>query len=490
MAKTPPNILVIMSDQQSKHVLGCYGNTLVRTPNIDRLAAGGMRFTGAYCPAPLCVPSRMSFMTGRTPSRNRVWTNNNILCSSIPTWAHVLGAAGYETALMGRMHFVGTDHRHGFTRRPYGEWTARHPGVPEQGGPRYTRFPGSTAGGNRVVVEHVGRGPSFYQWYDRQVGDAACAYLCEASHQTRPFAAVVGFHVTHSPFIAPKPLFDYYYPRVDIPAPVETESPFMRAFRASRGFLDPPIPEQRIRLARAAYYGMCEYGDAQIGRVLDTLDACGLADNTVVIYCSDHGEMAGEHGCWTKSCFHEASAGIPLVVRYPGRTAPGATCNLPCSLMDLGPTFAELAGADAGDVDGRSLVPELTGAVGECAGQTAFSEMIYGPLGAGRMIRRDQWKLWHARPAGGDALPPVLFNLDDDPEEMRDLGQDNRHSEIREELMAELGVGWEPADIHRDLAQQQRDMNVLSAWGRQTRPDCHDTVAFPGPEIEADLELL
>ncbi len=116
-----PNILLIMTDQHSKHVLGCYGNSLVGTPNLDCLAAEGMRFTDAYCPSPLCVPSRMSFMTSCTPSANEVWNNNHILHSGIPTWAKLLSSAGYETTLLGRMHFCGPDQGHGFEYRPVGE---------------------------------------------------------------------------------------------------------------------------------------------------------------------------------------------------------------------------------------------------------------------------------------------------------------------------------------------------------------------------------
>ena len=148
----PPNILVIISDQHSRHFLGCCGNEVVRTPNIDRLASEGMLFTNAYCPSPLCVPSRMSFMTSRTPSRNRCWDNSHVLSSGIPTWAHALGAAGYETALIGRMHFVGPDQRHGFEKRPLGEFSARHPGAPLAGGPPWTRYSSAATGQSRESV--------------------------------------------------------------------------------------------------------------------------------------------------------------------------------------------------------------------------------------------------------------------------------------------------------------------------------------------------
>ena len=130
---SPPNVLLLISDQHSKHHLGCYGDALVRTPHLDRLASEGMRFDAAYTASPVCVPARMSFMSCRRPSANRVWTNHHLLHSGTPTWAHSLGAAGVDTALIGRMHFNGPDQRHGFSERPLGEYGAIHPGAPRKG---------------------------------------------------------------------------------------------------------------------------------------------------------------------------------------------------------------------------------------------------------------------------------------------------------------------------------------------------------------------
>ena len=156
MAEKRPNILVLMSDQHSKRQLGCYGDPLVRTPNLDRLAYEGMQFDNAYCPSPVCVPSRMSFMTGRTPTSNRVWTNQAVLNSGIPTWAHTLTNAGYETALIGRMHFVGPDQRHGFEKRPLGEYMAVHPGAPWEGEPVFKAIPTDATSQHRISVEMAG----------------------------------------------------------------------------------------------------------------------------------------------------------------------------------------------------------------------------------------------------------------------------------------------------------------------------------------------
>ena len=488
-----PNILLIMTDQHSKHFLGCYGNEIVRTPNLDRLAAEGMRFTSAYCPAPLCVPSRMAFMTGRTPSRNRVWNNQGILSSAIPTWAHVLTAKGYETSLIGRMHFRGLDTRHGFENRPIGEYSASHPGVPllcteKVKKPRYHYHGGS--GQDRGCVTHAGRGRTTYQYSDEQRTKKAIDYLREhAKAQARPFAAVLGFTLPHCPFIAPKELYDYYIKRVDVPKVEKDQPATIRRFRKLRDILR-PLPEKHVRVARAAYYGLCEHFDSLIGQVLGTLDETGLARNTLVIYTTDHGEMAGDHGCWWKSNYYEGSAGVPLVARLPGTIAPGAVSNAVCNLMDLGPTLAQIAGTRLPDGDGRSLWPTLQGRHPKKWKDETLSELCdqRGGVLASRMVRSGKWKLWTYEDP--EKLPPALFNLDDDPGELHDLGQDPAYADVREKLLRKAHSGWDPQAVRRETAQAARDFGTLARWGRVARPPCPDAMPVPPPSYEADVELL
>ena len=166
MSTERPNILLILSDQHNPHILGCAGDEVARTPYLDGLAARGVTFDAAYCPSPLCVPSRMSLMTGRHPYQNEVWTNAGMLGSEIPTFAHALGAAGYEVALGGRMHFVGPDQRHGFERRLIGDVLAAFPGGP---GPDLGPVPLSTTGQCRESVLIAGPGRTGYQAYDDAV---------------------------------------------------------------------------------------------------------------------------------------------------------------------------------------------------------------------------------------------------------------------------------------------------------------------------------
>jgi len=482
---THPNILVLISDQHSRYHLGCYGDTLVRTPHLDGLAREGMTFDAAYCAAPLCVPSRMSFMTGRRPSANRVWNNGHILSSAIPTWAHSLGAAGYETALVGRMHFVGPEQRHGFELRPVGEYSAVHPGAPRLGGPQFREIPRSTSGQNRGSVEIAGTGRTSYQAFDETIAAAACQYLTRKAGERggRPFAAVAGFVLPHCPFVAPADLFDYYYQRVDVPQPsaaeLAAEPAAVRRFKENRGIAE-PLPEERIRVARAAYFGLCEYFDQQVGRVLQVLEETGLSENTLVVYCSDHGEMAGEHGMWWKSNYYEASVGVPLIARLPGTIAAGARSDSICNLMDLAPTFGELAGAEPlPHPDGHSLWPELQGQLNGTRPTCTFSE--HGPTrndAASRMIRRDRYKLYKHH----DDTPPALFDLAVDPGECRDLGSSPEHAAVREDLLRTLYEDWDPDYVHRQSALQAADMAVLSAWGEAVRPPAPE--ALPVPDVE------
>ncbi len=486
-----PNILLIMTDQHSPHFLGCYGNALVRTPNLDRLAADGMRFDSAYVPAPLCVPSRMSFLTSRTPSHNRVWNNNAILNSGTPTWAHALGLSGYETSLIGRMHFNGPDQRHGFENRPIGEYGAKHPGVPwkckAKIGPPYYH---GGSGQMRPDAAKGGKGKTTYQYMDEQIAAKACDYLRDhAGSRDRPFAAVVGFVLPHCPFIAPKDLFDTYYPRVDLPQPGGDVPPTVRRFRKLRK-IEKPLTEHQTRVSRAAYYGLVEHIDSLIGSILTTLDETGLADDTLVIYCTDHGELAGEHGCWWKSIYYEGAARTPLIACLPGTIAAGKTSQAVCSLMDIGPTLAELTGGKMNDCDGRSLWSTLTGRHPSDWPDEAFSELcdIRGGFLPSRMIRSGPWKLWHF--ADDAKLPPALFNLADDPDERHDLGQDPKHADVRKRLMDRLRADWRPDEVRQATQQATRDFGMLARWGRKIQPPAPDAMEVPPPSYEKDVEML
>ena len=480
------NILLMISDQHSKYHIGAYGDPLVRTPHLDQLAENGTRFTSAYCASPVCVPSRMSFMTCRMPSANRVWNNNHLLHSGIPTWAHAMGLAGYETSLIGRMHFNGHDQRHGFENRPLGEYGATHPGADRQGAPLFKSISTATTGQNRTAVEVAGRGYGSYHVFDEMVAERTSAYLRDKAQNPgdRPFAAVAGFLLPHCPFIAHKELFDYYYDRVDIPQHTPNEPGAIRKFKQLRG-LYPPLDEERIRVARAAYFGMCEYLDLQIGCILQTLRETGLDRNTLVIYCSDHGEMAGEHGCWWKSSYYEGSVGVPFIASLPGVIAPNAESNQICNLMDIGPTLLDIADGDPmPDIHGHSLWPLLAERdAGDHPNET-FSEHLGIERTPSCMIRTGPWKCYTYH----DDTAPVLYNLEDDPDEMHNLGSDPNYEHIRTRLVSRIFEHWDPEHVLRECADIDRDIRLITRWGQAIQPTLLDSV--PVPDDAEDIECL
>ena len=429
-------------------------------------------------------------MTGRRPTANRVWRNNHVLNSGIPTWAHSMGAAGYETALIGRMHFVGPDQRHGFEKRPLGEYMAHYPGADMLGAPVFQKIPSSTTGQDRHGVELAGVGRTSYNAFDEMVAESTCEYLEKkrSGNDKRPFMAVSGFMLPHCPFIAPKEMFDYYYERVDVPRPtpeeLEREPQPIKNFKKLRR-LDEPLSEYQIRVARAAYFGMCEFLDQQVGRILEKLDELGLRENTLVVYTSDHGEMAGEHGCWWKNNYYEASVSVPLMARLPGVVPEGVRNNLLCSYIDLAPTIIEMANAEPlPEKDGHSLWREMQGLRDETRPDEIYSEFL-GSIGdpPSRMIRRGPWKLYKY----GDDTQPVLFNLEEDPGELNDLGTDPVYESIRAELLVSLHDGWDPDHVCRESEVMERDMALVSEWGKAVQPRMEETL--PVPENAEDIEL-
>ena len=358
----PLNFLVLMADQHSPHVLGCYGDPVVRTPNLDSLAAKGVLFRSAYCQSPICVPSRMSFLTGRQPSDIRVWGNGDTLPSDVPTFAHALGAGGYETALIGRMHFNGIDQWHGFAKREVGSILPIYPHLPM---PMPERFMVGARNASRAGVQLAGPGHTAYQSYDEEVTTRTIAFLREhAREPRRPFCAVAGFVLPHSPFICSREQWDYYLPRVTVPQlPAdyfERLHPAILRWRAARG-LEGVTPEE-VRKARAGYYGLVSDLDQRIGRVLGALQESGLDRNTVVIYTSDHGEMAGELGMWWKSNFYEGSVTVPLIISCPSRLQQRQRRREVVELVDVAPTLTDLAGSPPMPLTaGKSLAPLLRG---------------------------------------------------------------------------------------------------------------------------------
>ncbi|WP_129664028.1 sulfatase-like hydrolase/transferase [Phytoactinopolyspora endophytica] len=473
-----PNVLYLMSDQHAASVLGCAGDEVALTPNLDRLAARGTRLTNMYCPSPICVPSRMSMLSGRHPFRNQVWTNDHPLPGSIATWPHSLGASGYRTRLDGRLHSIGTDQLLGFSERRVGDHSPNHPG----GRTSDLGVLMGTAAPKRISLQRSGPGSNPYQWHDVDVTRAAVTSIEEFGARQRagdgrPFALSVGFMLPHQPYVADPEDYALFEGRVPPPAVSATSAPSHPHHRSWREQTDiTEVSAEEQHRARIAYYAMTYRLDVMVGEVLDALERQGLAENTLVIYTSDHGEHLGERGLWWKQTFYDESAKIPCLVSWPGRITAGTTHDHVAGGVDLTATLLDAAGASPlPNADGRSFLDVVTGTPGarEAWADEAYSEYCTDDGNIQRMVRRGPWKLNYY-----DAQPAQLFNLDADPHELTDLAGDpghaGTHAEIHDELRGAVLDGWDPAQVRAEIDAMSEDLRILTEWAARTGPpDTH-----------------
>lgn len=459
-----PNFLIIMSDEHDPQISSPYGHTFVETPNMQRLADSGATFDNAYCNSPICVPSRASFMTGKHLHRIGVWDNSVPLSSDEPTWAHRLNKEGYETALCGKMHFVGPDQMHGFSRRimddihGMGGIGSNLPNWTDGG---FAKTRGDEGGLRRRLAEDPGPGDHEHQQYDDEVVMRSIQYLAEPARKEKPWALVSSIFTPHFPFTArPEYYHKYAKDHADLPDIPEghLESLHEENRRLRHHFEVLGIPDEQIRKARAAYYGLVDFCDDKIGDILDALDAYGLADNTVVIYTADHGEMLGDHGMWYKCTFYERSSRVPLIVRWPGVTKPGQRYKQVTSLLDVVQTMLDATGADNEFTDGDSLLPLMSGETSESEGMAICEYYAHGSSTPRRMVRRGNYKLNHYH-----GQPPELFNLEKDPNELMDISGDPDCATLVSELTEIALDGWDGESIHHDIIQSQQQRLLIAA---------------------------
>jgi uncharacterized sulfatase len=455
-----PNILIYCTDQQRADLMGCMGHAGIRTPNLDALAARGVLLRNLFIQGPVCMPSRASIMTGRYPSSHGVTDNGYELPRSERTIAHALREAGYFTAVVGRTHVrcsiphpvLPERDYYGFERchhsqcywtglDPHGEylqWMRReHPDRFEEAAtPRpvdrddaicaswttleddKTMTAWVTARSLELLREH------------RQGGDG------------RPFLLWAGTWDPHSRFLVPAP-WDRMYPPDSVPLPVQyggvpagMPPHFARCARkpTGRGGL---APEQVIRNTLSIYWGMISHVDDQFGRLMRGLDALGLAEDTVVLFLSDHGEMAGDHGLWAKGpYFFDAALRVPGIVAAPGRLPAGRRCDALVETVDLLPALLEMAGAPAPpEVQGRSCLDLLAGRT-ERHRDDVFTEYHDHDLSGERMfgLRMEEWRItcYQDRPYG------ELYDLRADPQQTLNLWDRAAHEEVRRAMQLRL----------------------------------------------------
>ncbi|HYC48528.1 MAG TPA: sulfatase-like hydrolase/transferase [Burkholderiales bacterium] len=445
------NLIFIMSDEHNKRVLGSSGHPMIRTPNLDRLAAQGTRFTNAYTNCPICVPARASFATGRYVHEHRCWDNAIAYDGRLPSWGHRLMQQGHRVTSIGKLHYVHSDpQRNGFDE----EILPLHivNGVGDLLGLIRDELP-RRAGAAKLGPE-AGRGESEYTKYDRDIAAETVKWLKRAATQRsdKPWALYVGFVSPHFPLIAPPEFYDLY-PEDKVPWPDMYEDrpqhPFTDAMRKCMCF-DEPFDAAMVRRAITAYMGLVTFLDDNIGKILRALEESGLADTTRVVYSSDHGDNLGTRGMWGKSTMYEESAGIPLIMA--GADVPkGSVCPVPVSLVDGFPTFIHALGAQHQDADlpGHSLLDIAQGYV---PNRTILSEYhAAGAITGTSMIRHRQFKYIHYV-----GMPPMLFDLERDPCERTDLGRNADYAAVVRECEQKLRAIVDPEAVDAQARADQR----------------------------------
>ncbi len=453
-----PNILLIMADQLAPQFMGTYGHPIVKTPHISALADGGARFDAAYCNAPLCAPSRFSFMSGQLVTRIAAYDNASEFPATVPTFAHYLRRQGYRTCLSGKMHFVGPDQLHGFEERITTDvYPSDHAWTPDWELPdeRIDKWYH-----NMDSVREAGEAATTFQIeYDEEVAFFAKRKIFNyAREKSGPFCMVASFIHPHDPYVA-RPEWWNLYSDDEIDMPEDSHETDAHTARVMHGIeadvVD--VTEQQVRNARRAYYANISYFDSKVGELVQTLDEAGLRDNTIVIVTSDHGDMLGERGLWYKMNFFEHSARVPLVIAGPGITKTEA--QNPCSLVDILPTMLDIAGNSDTElgmpIDGRSLLPAARGekdsgdeAIGEYCAECASHPVF--------MIRRGDWKYIHC-----DIDPPLLYNIARDPDEKNNLANDPAHADRAAKFAKEVASRWDSNIIRSHVIATQKQRRAV-----------------------------
>ena len=449
------NILLIMADEFARHAMGCAGHPVVRTPHLDRLAARGVRFTQAYTNSPICVPARAAMHTGRYVHDIRCWDSAQPWRGRPESWAHRLRRQGMDAVSAGKLHFRRTQDDNGFTP----ELRPLHVKDGIGWAPGLLRDPPGDYPAVAELAALVGAGDTEYHAYDRAVADAAAGWLeARAAACGPPWALFVSFVSPHYPLAAPERWFDLYA-GADLPPPKPyagnwREHPALREtlrfFDYDRHF-DAASRDAAIR----GYLGLVSFVDDLIGRVLGALEAGGFAGNTTILFVSDHGEMLGDFGLWTKQAMFEGSAGIPAILAGPG-IAAGRAVETPVSLVDVFPTVLDAAGASSryggasGALPGRSLL-EIAASPDDPDRPVLSEYHDGGSITGAFMLRRGAWKLAHH-----EGFPPQLFDLAQDPDEQRDLAAEPASGDILDYLQADLCRIVDPAAANAQAFADQR----------------------------------
>jgi iduronate 2-sulfatase len=440
---TKPNVLFLICDDLNCD-LGSYGHPLVQSPNIDRLATRGVQFERAYCQYPLCGPSRASFMTGLYPDQSLVHRNSIYIRERVPnvmTISQTFRSADYFATRIGKIYHYNVPKHIGTSGHddPYSwNYTINPRGRDKEDESQiFSLVPGSFGG----TLSWLAAEGSDVEQTDGIAATEAIEQLQKYAQREQPFYLAVGLYRPHTPYVAPKKYFDLYpVEKIKVPQVPDgyhqtlPESAVKSITRKSEHQLADDVARRAIQ----AYYASITFADAQIGRILDALEANGLADNTVVLFTSDHGYHMGEHGHWQKTTLFENAARVPLIIAGPGVTEKGKTCRTPVEMVDFYPTLTELCGLEIPKfVSGVSLVPavrDVTSPLRDKRGTIRNS--AFTQYATGYSLRTDRYRYSEWGPDGSDGAE--LYDHLSDPQELVNLAQQEAAQETVADLSKQL----------------------------------------------------
>jgi choline-sulfatase len=457
MASKPSNVLILLSDEQDAQVLGCAGHPWARTPHLDALAQRGTRFCNAFTPSPLCVPARASLASGRWVHEIGHWDNAMGYDGRVRGWGHALLDEGHRVESIGKLHYAnahaptgfGQQHRALHLADGVGQvWGSVRDPLPHE--PRPSRLFGE-----------LGAGESSYNRFDLGTARAAAQWLAEraGAKDAKPWALFVGFVAPHFPLVVPQRYLDAI-PVNELPLPRlhprhgTPRHPWVQRLADFSNADEELGSDARRRLALASYFALVTFLDEQLGLVLQALHTAGLAQDTLVLFSSDHGDNQGVRGMWNKSTLYREATNVPMIVSGPGVPA-GRVCGTHVNLVDIAPTVTQAVGLAPDPAwPGRSLIALANQADDEQ--RIGFSEYhaVASPSAA-FMLRQGPWAYHYYV-----GYEPELFNVARDPGQTHDLASDPAHAGVLRRLEALLRERVDPSAVDR---RAKDDQNALVA---------------------------
>ena len=479
------NLLILLSDEHNKRMLGVSGHSHVKTPNLDKLANEGTLFNNAYCNSPICVPSRAILATGRYNAEIGYWDNADPYDGNIPSWGHRAVQGNCDAVSIGKLHFLDDQAPTGFSEQINPLNVVG--GVGDLLGLIRQELPVRKGAAN--MAKDVGSGETTYSNYDKQIAEDAKNWISNRKKSDKPWVLFVSFVCPHFPLIAPEEFYNMY-PESEVPWPLLYEEsqrsshPYYEAMRKCMNY-DDYFDEEKVRKATSAYFGLCSFLDYNIGTVLSALDNSDFANNTNIIYTSDHGDALGMRGMWGKSTMFEESAGVPMIIKGPNLPV-SKKVKTPVSLVDIFPTVIDSLELDKNIKDdnlpGKSL---LTIANEDDDYQRVVLSEYHAaasPVGA-FMLRKGKYKYVYF----AEGYKPQLFNLEEDQFEENDLALDQNFSNIVDDFYKDLLDICDPEEVNKRAKKEQNE-TILKHGGIeaiQGRGDFGYSPA-PGQKVEFD----